>query len=133
MTKVDVLIAQHEIRDAQVRTSHEVTKVDMVYPAQEIKGVFARTALCPKTRLDDTLLGYTAELNIGPVTIELDEMGQLDEIIGAVQRCIEIKFGALTVDLSNPAVAYAFSDQLTDLRNLWHREMSSRSLLFGVR
>jgi hypothetical protein len=131
MTKVDITIKQHEIRDAQVRTSHEVTKVDMIYPAQEIKGVFAKTALCPKTRLDDTLLGYTAELNIGPVTIELDEMGQLDEIIGAVQSCIEIKFGSLTVDLSSPETRCQFSDQLIDLRSLWFK--SNKQAFIGAK
>jgi hypothetical protein len=58
MVKVDIIIEQHEIRDAQIKCR-----------------------LNPVKRLDGEITGYDGEIKVGPLVIGLDELSQLDGII----------------------------------------------------
>jgi len=60
-------------------------KADIIIEQQEIPNANLRTVLNPIKRLDNTLIGYDAEVRIGSVTIALDEIGQLDELLEKLQ------------------------------------------------
>ena len=58
MVKVDIIITQHEVRDAEIKCT-----------------------LNPVKRISGEIVGFEGEIKIGPLVIELDELSQLDGII----------------------------------------------------
>ncbi len=67
MLKADVIISEHVIRDASVKT-----------------------ALNPVRNLDEVITGYSAEVTFGPAIIELNRIGQLYDLIDTLTDLREI-------------------------------------------
>jgi hypothetical protein len=67
LLKADVIISQHSIRDASVKT-----------------------ALNPVKNLNDVTIGYSGELQIGPAIIEFDRLGQLIQLIDNLTNLQEL-------------------------------------------
>jgi hypothetical protein len=122
MVKADIKIRQQSIPNAEVSNSHghHTCKVDIIFTEQELKAVTVSLALNPVRNMNDELVNYDAEIIIGSAIIGIDEMGQLDAIITAVQDmdAKSIKFGPIIMYLTSENRS-AFYEQLSDLRDLW--------------
>jgi hypothetical protein len=128
MLKANIKINQQSIPYAHISNSHgqHVCKVDLVFPAVELKAQVIKSELNPVKNLDDHTVGFDAEIEIGTAIVALDEISQLDDIITALQEigAQSIKFGPIVVDLmdciDNPiSPRCALLEQLSDLRDLW--------------
>jgi hypothetical protein len=132
MNKVDITIQQHEVRDGSIRIgmSHRI-KADVTITAHEIKAAEIKTTLNPVRRIDDTLVGYDAEIIIGPAIVEIESISQLDDIIDCLDQIIVpingityARFGPVTATLAQREADDMLA-QFKALRTLWAENLKA--------
>jgi hypothetical protein len=76
---------------------HELLKADIVFQPHSIRDAAIKTALNPVKNLNEVIVGFSGELQIGPAVVEFDRLGQLCTLI----------------------------DDLNELRDLWHEKQAA--------
>jgi hypothetical protein len=61
-------------------------KADIIFQPHSIRDAAIKTALNPVKNLNEVIVGFSAELIVGPAVVEFDRIGQLDDLISDLQN-----------------------------------------------
>jgi hypothetical protein len=65
-------------------------KADIVFTSHSIRDAAIKTTLNPVKNLNEVIVGFSGELQIGPAVVEFDRLGQLTTLIDDLTHLQEL-------------------------------------------